>query len=87
MATERNPFDMIPETETNVIAMVPEEQSNVSIEIDPTDGGVIVDFSSEEAMMEPSEEISEWYGDLSRLKYLVPLHQIKRCSPIEFRTL
>ena len=65
MATERNPFDMIPETETNVIAMVPEEQSNVSIEIDPTDGGVIVDFSSEEAMMEPSEEISEWYGDLS----------------------
>jgi hypothetical protein len=64
MATERNPFDMIPETETNVIAMVPEEQSNVSIEIDPTDGGVIVDFSSEEAMMEPSEEISEWYGDL-----------------------
>ena len=35
MATERNPFDMIPETETNVIAMVPEEQSNVSIEIDP----------------------------------------------------
>ena len=44
--------------------MVPEEQSNVSIEIDPTDGGVIVDFSSEEAVMEPSEEISEWYGDL-----------------------
>ena len=66
MATERNPFDMIPETETNVIAMVPEEQSNVSIEIDPTDGGVIVDFSSEEAVMEPSEEISEWYGDLSK---------------------
>ena len=65
MATERNPFDMIPETETNVIAMVPEEQSNVSIEIDPSDGGVIVDFSSkEEAIMEPSEEISEWYGDL-----------------------
>jgi hypothetical protein len=66
MATERNPFDMIPETETNVIAMVPEEQSNVSIEIDPSDGGVIVDFSSEEAVMEPSEEISEWYGDLSK---------------------
>jgi hypothetical protein len=64
MATERNPFDMIPDGETNVIAMVPEEQSNVSIEIDPTDGGVIVDFSSEEAVMEPSEEISEWYGDL-----------------------
>jgi hypothetical protein len=64
MATERNPFDIIPEAETNVIAMVPEEQSNVSIEIDPSDGGVIVDFSSEEAVMEPSEEISEWYGDL-----------------------
>jgi len=65
MATERNPFDMIPEAETNVIAMVPEEQSNVSIEIDPTDGGVIVDFSSESVEMEASEEISEWYGDLS----------------------
>ena len=65
MATERNPFDMIPETETNVIAMVPEEQSNVSIEIDPSDGGVIVDFSSESVEMEASEEISEWYGDLS----------------------
>jgi hypothetical protein len=64
MATERNPFDMIAEAETNVIAMVPEEQSNISIEVDPSDGGVIVDFSSEEAMMEPSEEISEWYGDL-----------------------
>ena len=65
MATERNPFDMIPEAETNVIAMVPEEQSNVSIEIDPSDGGVIVDFSSESVEMEASEEISEWYGDLS----------------------
>ena len=65
MATERNPFDMIPETETNVIAMVPEEQSNVSIEIDPSDGGVIVDFSSESVEMEASEEVSEWYGDLS----------------------
>ena len=67
MATERNPFDKIPEgTETNIIAMMPEENSNVSIEIDPDDGGVIVDFSSEEdAVMEPSEEISEWYSDLS----------------------
>ena len=65
MATERNPFDMIPEAETNVIAMVPEEQSNVSIEIDPSDGGVIVDFSSESVEMEASEEVSEWYGDLS----------------------
>ena len=65
MATERNPFDMIPEAETNVIAMVHEEQSNVSIEIDPSDGGVIVDFSSESVEMEASEEVSEWYGDLS----------------------
>ena len=67
MATERNPFDKMPEaTETNIVAMMPEENSNVSIEIDPDDGGVIVDFSSEEdAVMEPSEEISEWYSDLS----------------------
>ena len=65
MATERNPFNTIPQTETNVIAMVPEEQSNVSIEIDPDDGGVIVDFSSDSVEMEASEEIQEWYGDLS----------------------
>ena len=69
MATERNPFDTMPEVnETNVVAMMPEENANVSIEIDPSDGGVIVDFSSEEeeTTMKPSEEISEWYGDLSQ---------------------
>ena len=68
MATERNPYDSIgnqfaeSETSMNVIPM-PVEESGVSIEIDPEDGGVIVDFSKAE--MEGSEEIVEWYGDLT----------------------
>jgi len=68
MATERNPYDSIgnqfaeSETGMNVIPM-PVEESGVSIEIDPEDGGVIVDFA--QAEMEGSEEIVEWYGDLT----------------------
>ena len=68
MATERNPYDSIAnqfaesETGMNVIPM-PVEESGVSIEIDPEDGGVIVDFA--QAEMEGSEEIVEWYGDLT----------------------
>jgi len=65
MATERNPFDMMkPSEETNIIEMVQPENSNVNMEIDPSDGGVIVDFSQESVEMEPSEELSEWYGDI-----------------------
>ena len=68
MATERNPYDSIAnqfaesETGINVIPM-PTEEAKVSIEIDPEDGGVIVDFA--QAEMEGSEEIVEWYGDLT----------------------
>ena len=65
MATERNPFDkMIPSEGTNIIEMMQPEESNVNIEIDPSDGGVIVDFSQESVEMEPSEEMGEWYGDI-----------------------
>tara|TARA_R110000824_G_scaffold226582_2_gene414372 strand:+ start:3710 stop:6241 length:2532 start_codon:yes stop_codon:yes gene_type:complete len=62
MATERNPFDQI-ESVDNIIPINVEEESNVSIEIDPEGDGVIVDFDTAE--MEASEELTEWYEDLT----------------------
>jgi hypothetical protein len=66
MATERNPYETISEEVSNVIPMPEvEETSNATFEVDPTDGGVIVDFSEENVEMEASEDIAEWYGDLA----------------------
>ena len=66
MATEKNPYDMIPEEVANVVPMVAEEEINATFEVDPTDGGVIVDFSEEENIqMSPSEAIEEWYDNLT----------------------
>ena len=67
MATERNPFEQIPTGETNVVPMLPEPMPNEpTFEVDPTDGGVMVDFGEESNIeMEASEEITEWYEDLS----------------------
>ena len=57
---------MIPKEVGNVVPMVAEEEMNATFEVDPTDGGVIVDFSEEEtARMSPSEAIEEWYGNLT----------------------
>ena len=65
MATERNPFDiMTPLEDDNIIQIAQPSESSVNIEIDPSDGGVIVDFSQESVEMEPSEELGEWYGDI-----------------------
>ena len=65
MATERNPFEMIPEEIGNVVPMSNiEETGEATFEVDPTDGGVTVDFS-ESVEMEASEDIAEWYGDIS----------------------
>ena len=65
MATERNPFEMIPEEIGNVVPMSNiEETGEATFEVDPTDGGVTVDFS-ESVEMEASEGIAEWYGDIS----------------------
>ena len=64
MATERNPFDMIPEEGTNVVPLVEQGEAGASIEIDPEGDGVIVDFS-EVTEMEATEEVAEWYGDLT----------------------
>jgi len=67
MATERNPYEQIPEGETNVVPMIPEPMPNEpTFEVDPADGGVMVDFGEESNIeMEASEEITEWYEDLS----------------------
>ena len=65
MATEKNPYDMIPKEVGNVVPMVAEEEMNATFEVDPTDGGVIVGFSEEDetVRMSPSEAIEEWYGN------------------------
>ena len=67
MATERNPYDTMAEEVGNVIAMPMEEEANATFEVDPLDGGVIVDFSEETIDMEASEDIAEWFGDMSEL--------------------
>ena len=66
MATERNPFEKIPEELANVIPMNPVtvgEEQEATFEVEP-DGGVIVDFSST-IEMEADEPIKEWYGNLA----------------------
>ncbi len=67
MATERNPYDMMPEEVGNVVAMPMEEEANATFELDPSDGGVIVDFSEETVEMEASEDVAEWFGDMCEL--------------------
>ena len=65
MATERNPFDKIPEEVSNVVPLAPAEESELDATFEVADdGGVIVDFASEDVVMQPSEDIAEWYGDL-----------------------
>ena len=65
MATERNPFDKIPEEVSNVVPLAPVENTDIDATFEVADdGGVIVDFASEDVTMQPSEDIAEWYGDL-----------------------
>ena len=65
MATERNPFEMISQQVSNVVPL-PDIKENVgaTFEVDPSDGGIIVDFS-ETVEMEATQNIAKWYGDLS----------------------
>ena len=64
MAIEKNPYDL---NKSNVVPMNMEatEESSASFEVD-NDGGVIVDFGSEEILSETEEGIGlgEWYDDL-----------------------
>ena len=65
MATEKNPYDRIPEEVPNVVPMAPVEESELDATFEVADdGGVIVDFASEDVTMKPSEDIAEWYEDL-----------------------
>ena len=65
MATERNPFEQIPEQPTNVVPMSPvpvAEEQEATFELEP-DGGVIVDFRNT-IEMEAEDTVKEWYTNL-----------------------
>ena len=64
MATEKNPFDTIPQEVSNVITL-PEkiQETEATFEVEP-DGGVTVDFTEQTVEMEAEEDIKEWYGNL-----------------------
>ena len=65
MATERNPFEKIPQEAPSAVPMAPVEETDLDATFEVADdGGVIVDFASEDITMEPSEDLAEWYGDL-----------------------
>ena len=65
MATERNPFNTIPEEISNVIQLPTEqEEGEPTFELDP-DGGVTVDFTETTIEMKAEEDIQEWYGNLA----------------------
>ena len=65
MATERNPFNTIPEEISNVVQLPTEqEEGEPTFELDP-DGGVTVDFTETTIEMKAEEDIQEWYGNLA----------------------
>ena len=66
MATERNPFETIPQEVSNVVPMNPvpmEEEQEATFELEP-DGGVTVDFTKT-VVMEAEAPIKEWYANLA----------------------
>jgi len=66
MATERNPFDTIPEEVSNIVNLPTPEEAPIgqpTFEMD-TDGGVIVDLEGTSPEMGAEESIQEWYGNL-----------------------
>jgi len=66
MATERNPFEKIPQEISNVVPLNPvevSEEQEATFEVEP-DGGVIVDFTRT-IEMEAEAPIKEWYGNLA----------------------
>ena len=65
MATERNPFEQIPEEVSNIVDIPKPEEAAVAqptFEMD-TDGGVIVDLEGT-SEMKPEEDIEEWYSNI-----------------------
>ena len=66
MATERNPFDTIPEEVSNIVNLPTPEEAPIgqpTFEMD-TDGGVIVDLEGTSPEMGAEESIQEWDGNL-----------------------
>ena len=57
MATERNPFNTIPEAVSNIVQLpTQQEEGEPTFELDP-DGGVTVDFTQTTIEMEAEEDI------------------------------
>ena len=72
MATERNPFDPIPTAELSITiepeSQVDEEGNTASMEYDPEDGGVVVEFKppeDERSKIQQKEEPEEFYRNLA----------------------
>ena len=67
MATEKNPYDRIPEEISNVVSLAPVEESELDATFEVADdGGVIVDFAGEEFTgMLTNAESGETVGDIS----------------------
>jgi len=66
VATERNPFEQIPQAISNVVPLNPvevDEEQEATFEIEP-DGGVTVDFTRT-IEMEAEAPIKEWYVNLA----------------------
>ena len=64
MATEKNPFEQIPQEIKNVIQIPNKvEDTDATFEVEP-DGGVVVDFTQTTVEMEAEEPTKEWYGNL-----------------------
>ena len=67
MATERNPFDQIPQEIANVVPMNPVpagEEQEATFEVEP-DGGVTVDFTITTVEMIAEAPVQEWYANLA----------------------
>jgi hypothetical protein len=63
MATEKNPYDMIPQESAEVIPIDMEDTDIPATFEVADDGGVIVDLSGA-TEMEADEDVAEWYGNL-----------------------
>ena len=64
MATEKNPYDMIPEQGAEVVPLNMEDNDIPATFEVADDGGVIVDFS-QDAEMQADEAVAEWYGNMA----------------------
>ena len=66
MATERNPFDSIPESNVVKINVEKETTGDANIEVDPNTGEVVVDLSPVETEIEIEIDLSsEFYSNLA----------------------